>query len=120
MISNVGNDLSGKQFIIDARKIIGKDVISLFLCYNQEHLKWIKEFKNALFSNEATFYEQYLECFVTKKELEMEEKNKIITGNIINLIKKMQKKYGVQFKFYNDFLYFPNFKNGGKFSDLTF
>jgi len=32
----------------------------------------------------------------------------------------MQQKYGVKFKLYNDFLNYPNFKKGGKFSDLTF
>ena len=83
-------------------------------------MNWIKEFKNALFSNEATFYEEYLECFVTERGLETKKKNEIIVGKIINLIKKIQKKYGVHFKFYNDFLYFPNFKSEGKFSDLTF
>ena len=55
LISNAGTDLSGKQFVIDARKIIGNDVIALFLCYNIEHLKWIKKFKNAIFSNEPEF-----------------------------------------------------------------
>ena len=120
LISNVGNDLSGKQFIIDARKIIGNDVIALFLCYNEKHLDWIKNFKNSLFSNDANFYEEYLECFVTASELEINKKKDIIKGKIAELIKKMQKQYGVKFQFYNDFLDYPNFKIGGRFSDLTF
>ena len=120
LISNVGDDLSGKQFISDARKIIGSDVIALFLCYNKNHLNWIKEFKNALFSNDSSFYEEYLECFVTERGLDMKKKNELISEKIINLIKKMQKKYGVKFKFFHDFLNYPNFKSEGKFSDLTF
>jgi hypothetical protein len=63
LISNVGKDLEGKKFVKKARKIIGNDVIVLFLAYNIEHLKWIKDYKNALFSNNPEFYEEYLECF---------------------------------------------------------
>ena len=64
LISNVGKDLGGKKFINMARKVIGNDVISLFLAYDIDHLKWIKNFKNALFSNETGFYEKYLDyCF---------------------------------------------------------
>ena len=51
LISNVGSDLSGKDFIINARKIIGSDVVALFLCYNIKHLNWIKNFKNAFENN---------------------------------------------------------------------
>ena len=75
LISNVGSDLGGKKFVTKARKIIGKDVIVLFLAYNIAHLKWIKDFKNALFSNDLKFYEEYLQCFENKdsvKELAVE------------------------------------------------
>ena len=63
LISNIGSDLGGKKFIDEARKIIGNDVIVLFSAYNIDHLKWIKNYKNALFSNDPNFYEEYLECF---------------------------------------------------------
>ena len=63
LISNIGSDLGGKKFIDEARKIIGNDVIVLFLAYNKEHLKWVKDYKNALFSNDPDFYEEYLYCF---------------------------------------------------------
>ena len=46
-----------------ARKIIGNDVIVLFLAYNIAHLDWVKTYKNALFSNDPNFYEEYLKCF---------------------------------------------------------
>ena len=49
LISNVGDDLSGKKFIEDARKILENEVIVLFLTYNTKHIEWIKNFKNAFF-----------------------------------------------------------------------
>ena len=55
LISNVGKNLGGKQFIEKARKIIGNDVITLFLAFKISHLDWIKNFKNALFSNVLNF-----------------------------------------------------------------
>ena len=63
LISNIGTDLGGKDFVTNARKIIGNDIIVLFLSYNIAHLKWVKDYKNALFSNDPKFYEEYLEGF---------------------------------------------------------
>ena len=63
LISNIGSDLGGKKFIDEARKIIGNDVIVLFLAFNTKHLDWVKNYKNALFSNDPDFYEEYLRCF---------------------------------------------------------
>ena len=114
MISNVGSDLGGKEFIDQARKIIGNDVITLFLAYNIEHLNWIKNYKNALFSNEPNFYEKYLACF-SDKYGDASKKD-----NLIALKEDMEKHYKVNFNFNSQFLYYPNFKGEGKFSDLTF
>ena len=111
LISNVGKDLAGKKFIDQARKIIGNDVITLFLTYKISHLDWIKKYKNALFSNETKFYEIYLECFD-------EEKN--IKTKIKDLIKKVEKHYGVKFNFDNKYLDYPHFKKEGKYVDLRF
>ena len=114
MISNVGSDLGGKEFIDQARKIIGNDVITLFLAYNIEHLNWIKNYKNALFSNEPNFYEKYLACFSD----EYDDASK--KDNLIELKEDMEKHYKMNFSFNGQFLYYPNFKGEGKFSDLTF
>ena len=110
LISNVGKDLEGKKFVKKARKIIGNDVIVLFLAYNIEHLKWIKDYKNALFSNNPEFYEEYLECF--------DDDN--IEYKIKSLIGQMEKHYKIKFNFDGNFLKFPNFKESGKYSDLRF
>ena len=49
LISNIGTDLGGKKFKDEARKIIGNDVIALFLAYKIGHLNWVKNYKNAFF-----------------------------------------------------------------------
>ena len=111
LISNVGSDFGGKKFVDIARKIIGNEVIVLFLAYNIAHLKWIKDYKNALFSNDPGFYEEYLQSFDDEYSVE---------GKLKSLIEKMEKHYNVKFNFDETFLNFPKFLEGGKYSDLTF
>jgi len=110
LISNVGTDLGGRHFIENARKIIGNDVIALFLAYNISHLDWIKNYKNALFSNDPKFYEEYLECF----------NNDDIKSALNSLIRNMEKHYNVKFNFNDEFLDYPLFKESGNYSDLSF
>jgi hypothetical protein len=110
LISNVGTDLGGKKFIDKARQIIGNDVISLFLAYSISHLSWIKNYKNALFSNEPKFYEEYLECF----------NDTYIESKIKDLVGKMETHYHVKFNFDDKFLEYPNFKTSGEYKDLRF
>ena len=112
LISNVGTDLGGKKFIDEARKIIGNNAIVLFIAYNKNHLEWIKNYKNALFSNDPKFYEEYLRCFsdeyYSKKEKIMELKSTI------------ENHYNIQFDFDDAFLDYPLYKEEGKYSDLKF
>ena len=110
LLSNVGTDKGGKHFVDEARKIIGNSTIVLFLAYNKAHLKWIKNYKNAIFSNEPKFYEDYLDCF----------NGDDIKGNLENLIIKIEAHYNVKFNFDDEFLNFPLYKESGQFSDLTF
>ena len=60
LISSVGLDYSGKKFVEIARKILGFDVMVLFFSNNLNHLEWIKNFPNALYTNDATFYKEYV------------------------------------------------------------
>ena len=113
LISNVGDDLGGKKFINNARVILGNNVITLFLAYNIAHLDWIKNYKNALFSNEPKFYEEYLQCFDEEDEYDIKNKIK-------SLIEKMEKHYNVKFNFDDTYLNYPHFKTDGQFSDLEF
>ena len=111
LLSNVGIDLGGKKYVEKARQIIGNDVIVLFLAYKISHLDWIKNFKNALFSNKPKFYEEYLQCFDEKYNMKTK---------ILSLIDKMERHYDVKFNFDDNFLYYPHFKESGKYSDLSF
>ena len=114
LISNVGKDMLGKKFVEEARKIIGNDVIALFFAYKISHLDWIKNYKNALFSNEPNFYEDYLQCF------DDHYGRYDIIDNVKVLIEKMENFYGVKFNFNDKFLDYPLFKNEGKYDELNF
>ena len=113
LLSNVGADKGGKEFIEKAREIIGSDVIALFLAYQTSHLNWIKNFKNAIFSNVPTFYEDYLQCFEEKDIYYIKKKLK-------DLIKKMEEHYGVKFNFDDKYLDYPLFKETGEYRELRF
>ena len=111
LISNVGKDYGGRTFVTNARKIIGNNVITLFLAYKESHLEWITKYKNALFSNSSKFYEEYLECFKYSYG---------IKHNIIELKEELEKFYKVKFSFDDKFLDYPLYKKEGKYSDFTF
>ena len=111
LLSNICSNLEGKKFIDNARKILGKDIIVLFVSYNTDHLKWIKNYKNALFSNDPKFIEEYLKSF---------EDSNGIEDKIKSVITKSEYYYKVKFNFDNNFLYYPYFKNEGKYSQLAF
>ena len=112
LISNIGDDYEGRTFANNARKIIGNNVIVLFNEHNINHLAWVKGYKNALFSNDTKYYEEYLDCF---HELNLNETK----NGIINLKRKMENHYNVKFNFDNEFLFYPNFENPNKkFKDL--
>jgi len=113
LISNVGDDFGGKTFIEEARKILDNNVIALFIAYRVEHLQWITQFPNAIFSNEPTFYEKYLECFDDTNICNVKEK-------INALIRTIESHYNVRFNMNDQYLDFPHYKESGHFSDLTF
>ena len=84
------------------------------MAYNIKHLGWIKNYQNALFSNEPNFYETYLECF-SDKHNDAHKKDELI-----QLKSDMEEHYKVNFNFNGQFLYYPNFKGEGKYGDLSF
>ena len=107
LLSNIGSNLEGKIFVDNARKILGNDIIVLFISYNTDNLKWIQKYKNALFSNDPLLIEEYLKSFDS-------------INKIKSLIKKCENYYNIKFNFDNNFLYYPYFKNEGRYSDLAF
>jgi len=60
LISNIGLDKSGKKFIEVARKILGFNVIVLFFSGNSSHFSWLQSFPNALYTNNASFYKDFI------------------------------------------------------------
>ena len=96
LITSIGLDLSGKRFVEIARKILGFKAVVLFFSENQNHLKWIKEFDNALYTNNGIFFQEYILHFNEK--------------GLKDLKKKIEKKYTIELKkFTEDFLNYPNF-----------
>ena len=110
LISNIGSDFGGKDFVDKARLIIGNKVIVLFSAFSLVHLNWIKNYPNALFSNLAQFTQEYLDSFAhpTPKL------------KILDLAKKMGQHYEINFNLDANFLDFPNYKDKGHYSDLSF
>ena len=107
LITSIGLDLSGKKFIEVARKILGFNVMVLFFSANKEHLKWIQNFPNCLYSNLSNIYEEYITNFNEK--------------GLKNLRKKVEKEYGISLMpFSDDFLSYPNFKNFEYYYSLNF
>ena len=113
LISNIGSDFGGRDYIKKARQIIGNDVIVLFNAYDDSHLDWIIDFPNALFSNQPNFYEDFLGCFH-----ENDEKKSF--DALIKLKEEIEKYYNVEFNFNNKFLYYPKFRDYGELKDLRF
>ena len=114
LLSNVGENNQGADFIEKARDIIGNNVIALFVAKKDNHLDWIENFKNALFSNEPEFTKEYLKIF----NYDCYEYERI--NMIQNFVNKLGNHYNINFNFDEKFLDFPNFKKMGKYSDLKF
>ena len=106
LISNIGLDLSGKKFVEIAREILGFKVMVLFYSKFKNHLSWIKNFPNALFTDNDDFYHDYI--------LNYNEKG------LYDLKRRIELYYNIQLIFEKDILRFPKFINSGKFDDICF
>ena len=107
LITSIGKDLSGKKFIEIARKILGSNIIVLIFSNNKEHLKWIQKYPNVLYTNDDTFYEDYIKNY-NEKDLK-------------DLKKRVEKQYNIKLlKFTNDFLSYPLYLDNGNYSTKKF
>ena len=70
-------------------------------------MNWISQYKNALYSNNNKFCEEYLDSFDDIDKMK-------------GLITKLEKNYTVKFNFDDNFLTFPLYKNKGYYSELSF
>jgi hypothetical protein len=106
LISSIGLDLSGKKFVEIARQILGFNIVVLFFSRNQKHFSWLQSFPNALYTNDANFYKEYIMNYNY--------------NGLLNLKKKIENYYGINLLFTNDFFKFSNFQNQVNYSSLTF
>ena len=106
LISNIGLDKSGKKFVEVARKILGFNVVVLFFSQNKSHFSWIQNFPNVLYTNNASFYKDYIMNYNEK--------------GLKDLKNKVEKEYKINLKFDNDFMKFPKFINTIKYDKISF
>ena len=106
LISSIGLDLSGKKFVEIARQILGFNIVVLFFSQNQKHFSWLQSFPNALYTNDANFYKEYIMNYNY--------------NGLINLKNKIQSYYKINLTFTKDFLQFPMFQNETEYNQLIF
>jgi hypothetical protein len=106
LISNIGLDLAGKKFVEVARKILGFNVMVLFFSANRNHLKWLKDFPNALYTSHEDFYKKYIMNY-----------NK---QGLLDLKKEVEARNKINLKFEGNFLEFPHFVNNEEYNNIRF
>ena len=106
LITNVGQNLEGKRFVDIVRKIYGFEVLALFFSHNKNHLEWIKNYKNSLFTDNINYYREFITNFNDKGLKALKE--------------KLEKELSIQFKFNFDYIIFNNYIEKGPFSHLHF
>ena len=106
LISNIGLDLAGKKFVEVARKILGFNVMVLFFSANRNHLKWLKDFPNALYTSHEDFYKKYIMNY-----------NK---QGLLDLKKEVEARNKINLKFEGNFLEFPHFVNNEEYNKIRF
>jgi len=114
IITNGNNN--GKEFIIQARRIIGSNTIAAVTTYNvYEHINWVKNMENVLILNGLNFHKKFFNCIKDNdKNLYNQLRNEII--NYYNNNK---------FEFYlnevsPNLFNFTTFKEYGTFDELNF
>ncbi len=115
LLSNCGANYAGRNFVDKARKILQFNVMVLFFGCNINHLNWIKDYPNSLFTDVDEFYREYIRNYNEEGLLKL-KKN---IENYINLMWSQFENY--KFKDFQDHLKFPlyeKYKNGGAYSEL--
>ena len=114
IITNANNN--AKDFIKEARKILGSNVIVAISVYNIPlHIEWMKTMKNTLILNGEEFHFKYLKALMKMNVRYLEGLKDEIINHYVNTIPN----FGIG-EFNNDILRFPKFKSEGLYNDLTF
>ena len=114
VISNGNNN--GREFINNARQIMGGNAIAAISAYNiSRYVNEVRNMKNVLLLHGIDFHEKFFKC---------------IKNNDINLYQELKNELNNYYhdnmdefsinESIDDLFNFPNFKNNGSFGDLTF
>ena len=113
IITNGGND--GKEFIINARNIIGSKAIAAISAIDVfRHIKNIQDIENVLVLSGLEFHEKFFKAVLNNdrqllEDLRMEITKEFLIGS------------NLAFNEFNDDVFnYPNFKENGKFHELIF
>ena len=106
LITSIGQDLSGRKFVDIAREILGFKVVVLFFSQNKNHFSWLQNYKNALYTDNADFCEEYIMNYNS--------------DGLKKLKSKIENQYKIKLQFTNDFLNFPKFIEQKEYKDIIF
>ena len=113
LITNGNND--GRDFILNARRIIKSKTIAAVSVYNvSKHISWVKNMPNTLLLNGLDFHKKFFKG-VMNNDLNLLNQLK---NEIINYYSNIPNFYLNEFD--RDLFNFPNFKSEGRFQDLIF
>ena len=114
IVTNANNN--AKDFINNARKIIGADTIALVSAYNIPlHISWIKTMKNTFILNGIDFHYKFIKA-IMKNELGALN---VLRNEVINHYALIYPNFELK-EFNRDLLNFPKFKRAGRYDNLTF
>jgi len=107
LITSIRFDKSGKRFAEIARKILNFNLIVLFFSNNHNHLEWVKDFYNCLYTNKISIYEEYISNYYE--------------GGLRELKKKVENSYNIKLKEFSfDFLSYSNYNDSLNFSMIDY
>ena len=109
LITNANNN--AKEYINKAREIIGCNCFSLVSSFSPSmHIEWVSKMKNVLISNQKEFHQRFIRII---SDFDIQE--------LMKLICDIENFYGYGFdEFDYQIPIYPNFKEEGRFVDLTF
>ena len=113
IITNGSNN--GKDFIIEARKIIGANTIAAVTAYDiAKHISWVKDMKNVLILNGIDFHKTFLRAVINQNFESLQN----LRNEIIECYSNIN---GFELReLTHDLFNFPKFKSEGRFEELDF
>ncbi|KAK8838654.1 hypothetical protein M9Y10_032690 [Tritrichomonas musculus] len=96
LITNGSQDFTGREFIIEARNIVGSNFICLVFSRHRYHCDWILQTENVLYTSKIDMFEKFSLLKMDKKSL-------------LGFIDELEKAEDLNFNINEDqMLYFPH------------